>query len=138
MPILNSVAQLAARPLPKTISPRAHAIVDYLTVGAFLMSAAWFWHRNKRASVAALICGGSELVLNLLTNYPGGLSKAISFATHREMELGLAAMTATMPELLAFQDDNEKKFFLFQGAATTLVSQLTRTPARRGAKKYAA
>lgn len=140
MPILNSIAHLAAKPLPKTISPRAHAIFDYITVGSFLISAAWFWRRNKRASIAALICGGAELILNVLTNYPGGLKKAIPFSTHRKMDVGLAAMIATMPELLAFQDEDEKRYFLFQGATTTLVGQLTRIPdkTKRKERKYAA
>jgi len=47
MPILTSAAQIAAKPFPKAISPKAHAIIDYMTVGAFFMSAAWFWKRTN-------------------------------------------------------------------------------------------
>src|SRR5437660_1888113 len=119
MPILNSLAKVVAKPIPRMISPKAHAIVDYITVGSFLMSAGWFWSRNKRAALAALICGGAELAINLLTDYPGGVKKVISFRTHCEIDLGLAAMAATMPEFLAFNDDDEKKFFLAQGALIT-------------------
>jgi hypothetical protein len=92
------------------------------------MSAAWFWPRNKRAALAALICGGAELALGLLTNYPGGVKKAISFHTHGRIDLGLAAMAATMPEFLAFKDDNERKLFLAQGAIITAVRELTKFP----------
>jgi hypothetical protein len=92
------------------------------------MSAAWLWPRNKRATLAALICGGAELALGLLTKYPGGVKKAISFHTHGEIDLGLAAMVATMPEFLAFKDDNEKKLFLAQGAIITAVRELTQFP----------
>jgi len=140
MPILNSAVQIAAKPFPRAISPKAHAIIDYVTVGSFLMTAAWFWRRSKRAALAALISGGAELAVSLLTNYPGGVKKAINFRTHRDIDFGLGAMTATMPEFLAFKDENERKFFLAQGAMITAISELTRFPdkSRRAERKYAA
>jgi hypothetical protein len=46
------------------------------------------------------------------------------------MDLGLAAMTATMPEFLAFSDENEKKFFVAQGVLITAISELTRFPGK--------
>jgi len=85
MPILNTATKVLVKPVPKFLSAKAHAVVDYMTVGSFLMSAAWLWPRNKRAALAALICGGAELALALLTNYPGGVKKAISFHTHGEI-----------------------------------------------------
>jgi hypothetical protein len=127
MPMLNHAAKILAKPLPVTITPKGHAIVDYITVGMFMMGGLWFWKRNKRAVVASLICGGAELAVNLLTDYPGGVKPVIGFATHLEIDLGLATMAATMPEFLAFRDDPEKKFFLAQGAMITLASQLSRT-----------
>ena len=128
MPILNTATKVLVKPVPKFLSAKAHAVIDYMTVGSFLMSAAWLWPRNKRAALAALICGGAGLALGLLTNYPGGVKKAISFHTHGEIDLGLAAMVATMPEFLAFKDDNEKKLFLAQGAIITAVRELTEIP----------
>jgi len=128
MPILNTATKVLVKPVPKFLSAKAHAVIDYMTVGSFLMSAAWLWPRNKRAALAALICGGAELALAVLTNYPGGMKKAISFHTHGEIDLGLAAMVATMPEFLAFKDDNEKKLFLAQGAIITAVRELTEFP----------
>ena len=128
MPILNTATKVLVKPVPKFLSAKAHAVVDYMTVGSLLMSAAWLWPRNKRAALAALICGGAELALAVLTNYPGGMKKAISFHTHGEIDLGLAAMVATMPEFLAFKDDNEKKLFLAQGAIITAVRELTEFP----------
>ena len=140
MPILNSAVQIAAKPFPRAISPKTHAIIDYITVGSLFMTAAWFWGRSERAAIAALISGGAELAISLLTNYPGGVKKVINFRTHREIDFGLGAMTATMPEFLAFKDENERKFFLAQGAMITAVSELTRFPdkAVRAERKYAA
>lgn len=140
MPIFNSVARVAAKPLTDVISPKGHAVIDYVTAGVFLISAALFWRRNKRAAIAALVSGAAELAVGLLTDYPGGAVKAINFRTHREIDLGLAAMTATMPEFLAFKDEKEKKFFLAQGAAMTVVTELTRFPEKavRAERKNAA
>ncbi|MBV9342893.1 MAG: hypothetical protein JO159_18665 [Acidobacteria bacterium] len=140
MPILNSAVQIATKPFPKAISPKAHAIFDYLTAGSFFMSAAWFWGRSKRAAIASLISGGAELAVSLLTDYPGGVKKVISFRTHREIDFGLGAMTATMPEFLAFKDEDERKFFLAQGALITALSGLTKFPEKRvrAERKYAA
>jgi hypothetical protein len=132
MPITNSLAKIVAKPLPRMISPKAHAVVDYATVGAFLMGAGFFWQRSKRAALGALICAGAELAASLLTDYPGGVKKVISFPTHGEIDLGLAAMTATMPEFLAFKDDSERKFFLVQGVLITAVSELTQFPRQAG------
>ena len=140
MPILNTVSQIAAKPFPRAISPKTHAIIDYITVGSFFTTAALFWRRNKRAAIAALIAGGAELAVNLLSNYPGGLKKVINFPAHREIDFGLAAMTATLPEFLAFKDDSERKFFLAQGAVKSVITELTRFPDRklRAERKYAA
>ena len=127
MPILNSLTRIATKPIPRMISPKAHAMLDYASVGLFLGAAAVFWRRNKRAAVASAICGGAELAVVLLTDYPGGMKKSIRFSTHREMDYGIAAMVATMPESLAFQGEDETKFFRVQGALITLLGELTKT-----------
>ena len=128
MPVLNSIVKVATKSLPPVITPRAHSIVDYLIAGSFFATAAWFWRRNKRAAVASLVCGGAQLAVSMLTDYPGGSRKPIRFHTRREIDLGLAAMTATMPEFLAFKDEPEKNFFLTQGALITAVTEVTQFP----------
>jgi len=52
----------------------------------------------------------------------------IGFRTHGEIDLGLGATTATMPEFMAFEDDSERKFFLAQGALITAATELTQFP----------
>lgn len=135
MPILNRTAKLIAKPLPRMIRPKTHAALDYISVASFLTSALWFWKRNKRVAVAGLICGGAALVVDLLTDYPGGVKPLISYGKHLEMDLGLAAVAATMPEFLAFNYDPEKKFFLAQGAITTLASELSQARISRLAEE---
>jgi len=129
MPALNKLVKMAASPIPRMITPKAHAMIDYASVGLFLGTTAWFWRRNRRAAMASLICGGAELAIMLLTDYPGGVTKFISFRTHREMDYGLAAIVATMPESLAFEDRNGTKFFRVQGALLTLLGELTESSA---------
>jgi len=130
MPILHSLIRVAAKPIPPVISPRAHSIVDYITVGIFLAGAARFWRRNKRAAIAAGVCGGAKLAVSMMTAYPGGVRRSIRFPHRREIDLGLAAMTAAMPEFLGFEDEPQKKFFQIQGALSTAVTELTDYPDR--------
>lgn len=128
MPMLNSLARIVTKPLPRMISPGVHAILDYVAAGSMLASATWLWPRNKRAAVAALICAGTQLGVSMLTDYPGGMRRVIHFGARREIDLGLAAMMATMPQFLAFDDEAEKKVFLAQGVALTALSELTDFP----------
>jgi hypothetical protein len=111
--------------MPKALSPKAHAIADYIVVGSLLLAGALFWRKNKRAAMSALICGGAELALNLLTDYPGGIRKVIHPRTHERIDLGLAAMTAAMPEFMEFDDDKKRHFFLLQSGAVTVLANLT-------------
>ena len=135
MPTINSLAKVVAKPLPRMISPKTQAILDYLRVGSFLGTATWFWRHNKRAAIAALLCGSAKLAVTLLTDNPGGVRKIITPHARREIDLGLAAMVATMPEFFAFKDEPQKKFFLAQGALITIGSELTQYPERSGKRK---
>jgi|ERR1700733_5759162 hypothetical protein len=137
MPVLNRLAKIVAKPIPRVVTPKAHALIDCASVGLFLGSAAWFWRRNRRAAVASLVCGGAELGIMLLTDYPGGVKKLISFSSHREIDYGLAAVVASMPESLAFEGDDETKFFRVQGALITLLGELTQ-PSTLGPKRVRA
>ena len=128
MPILNTVAQIVAKPFPRVISPKTRAVLDHVNVGILLMSGAWFWRRNKRAALGALVGGGTALALNLLTSYPGGERKVISFRSRRDIDLGVAGMIATMPDFFSFKDDDEKKFFIAEGALMAVVTELTQFP----------
>ncbi len=130
MAMLNNLVKMAVKPLPNVISPRGHAVLDYMIAGAFLATAGLFWKRNKRAAVSSLLCGGAQLGVTLLTDYPGGLRPAIRFSTRRKLDLGLAAMTAAMPEFLKFEDEPERRFFTAQGVVMTVANELTRFPAR--------
>jgi hypothetical protein len=131
MPISSALIDEATRRSPKFISPKVHAAIDYLMIGAFFVSGALFWCRNRRAGFGALLCGGAELANSLLTDYPGGIGRTISFPLHRKIDFGLAAMTATMPEFLSFQGHPENRFFVTQAAMITAITNLTNVGRRR-------
>src|SRR5258708_13676069 len=126
MPVLTSVADVLTRKLPKVVSSDAHLAADYFVAGSFLAAGAWFLLRqNRRAALAAWICGGSTLGLALLTSYPGHPKRPIPFHLHGRMEIGLAAMIATIPEFLRFAKDRETGYFLLQAGVLTALSNLS-------------
>ena len=125
MPLLDKAAGKIADRLPTVISPRAHAIIDYATAAAFLAMGGLFWRSNRRAALASLICGGSELLIGSATNYPGGLGGDISFPLHGRIDLGLAAMIGTMPVFFGFEDTAQSRFFRLQAIGIAAVAGLT-------------
>lgn len=125
MPLLQKAVGMAAGRMPKVIKPQAHAVIDYAVAGTFFAVAALYWRRNKRAAVSSLICGGAATANSLLTDYPGGVWKVMSFQTHGKIDAGLAGLTAMMPQLMNFKDDPESKFFTTQSMAETAVTAMT-------------
>lgn len=125
MAMLNTVAQAITKPMPRMISPKSHSVLDYVTAGVFLASAGFFWRRNKRAAIAALVSGTAVAAVSALTEYPGGVNGVFGLEKHRNIEVGLAAMIATMPAFFSFEDEPEKNFFRFQGVLMTCLTELT-------------
>jgi hypothetical protein len=125
MPILDQVAKWTTNKMPKVINPTAHAIIDYATAASFFGMAAFFWRRNKRAAVGALVCGAAETITALCTDYPGGVVEEISFETHGTIDFGLSGMVASLPDMLRFSDEPESKFFRMQGLALATITGLT-------------
>jgi hypothetical protein len=128
MPILNKAAQFAVKPFARTLSPKTHAIFDYVNVAILLIGAATFWRRNKLAAIGALATAGAALAVDLLTDYPGGVTRAIKFHRHRDLDFGLAALAAGMPKVLAFDGDRERKLFITEGVLISAVNELTQFP----------
>ena len=125
MPLVHMATKAVARRLPKVFDPRTHAVADYLVAGAFFAMGAMFWKRNKRAAIGALLCGAATTATSLLTDYPGGVHRAISFPAHGRIDMGLAGLTATMPNILAFSEEVEAKYFRGVALVETVVGGLT-------------
>jgi hypothetical protein len=125
MPFLDQAAKWTTNRLPKVINPTAHAIIDYATAASFFGMAAFFWNRNKHAAISSLVCGATETLTALLTDYPGGITDAISFETHGSIDFGMAGFVASIPDMLRFSEDRESYFFRVQGIALAVVTGLT-------------
>jgi len=134
MALSNFATNAIISKMPKVIQPKQHAILDYAVAGTFLALGAFFWGRSKRASIAAIACGAAVAANSLITDYPGGVTDAISFETHGEIDAALAGLTATLPNLLGFADEPEAKYFRGIAVAETAVTGLTDFTANTGGK----
>lgn len=100
----------------KVIDPGAHAVLDYLTAATFLTLGAAMRNRHRSASTLAFMNGIAVLGLAMLTRYPGGVFKVLSFKTHGMVDAVQAGMSAFGPALLGFAGDKEASFFYGQAA----------------------
>ncbi len=125
MPLLTKATKAVTDRLPKVISPRAHAVLDYATAAVFLGASVAFWKRNRPAALSAILCGGSQLLLATMTDYPGGLVRSVSFETHGRMDGGFALLAATLPELMKFADSQQARFFDLQAVNIAATAGLT-------------
>jgi hypothetical protein len=125
MPLVTKAVGAVTNRLPKVISPKVHAIIDYATLGSFVLMGVLFWRNNKRAAIAALACGAAEATNTLLTDFPGGVTDVLSFQTHGKIDAAMAGTVATLPNLLGFADEPEAKHFRMHGALIAGVTGLT-------------
>ncbi len=125
MPVLVSAADSLTRRLPKVLSPKAHAAGDYLMAGLFFAAAGLFWRQNRRAALGALFCGGAKLAVSALTDYDDDRSNLVNLPLHGKLDIGVAAMSAAMPELMSFSKSRARKFFIAQAIGMTALANVT-------------
>jgi hypothetical protein len=140
-----ALAEIGARALsnrlPKVISPKTHAIIDYATAGGFFLMTGLMWKRHKRAAIAALACGINEVTNSMITGYPGGVADIISFPTHLKIDTGFAGVVASLPNLLGFTNEWPSLYFRSQGMAIAATAGMTEdgvTASRRRRRDFAA
>jgi hypothetical protein len=106
----------------RPIGPGAHAVLDYLTVGGFLMLG-WRLRHHRRAMALALTNAGMVLAASLITDYPGGVVPKLTFDQHGQLDVAQAALCAGGPALLGFADSPEARpFYMQAGLETAIVS----------------
>ena len=125
MALWQKGVRMAVGKMPKVIDPATHTVLDYAVAGSFLLMGILFWKRNRRAAVSSLFCGGTAAANILLTDYPGGSRKVISYQAHGHIDTGIAGMTAALPRLLRFEDEPEAGFFEVAALAETVIVGLT-------------
>jgi hypothetical protein len=127
----TSIATITAD-VPKYIDPRTHAVLDYLTAAGFIALGISMLGQHSRAAALAFANGAAVLGLSLMTDYPGGVFRRISFRTHGTVDALQAAMTATGPMLLGFAGDAEAQPFHAQAVIEAGVIGATDWDALRG------
>ena len=125
MPIMQNVIKMVTNRMPKVISPTTHAVIDYATAASFIGMGVFLWKRNKRAAMASLICGAAEAASSMVTDYPGGVWKLMSFRVHGGIDIGMATLVSSMPGMMRFEDANSARFFTVQGMNIAAVTGLT-------------
>jgi hypothetical protein len=113
----NSTAQdlaQTAQGLRGAISPAQHAVLDYGVAAAFFTYGTSMRARHPRASTLAFVNGAMVLGMSLLTNYPGGVFRALSFRAHRTGDIVQAALAGLGPILMGFGHDREANYFYGQ------------------------
>jgi len=104
-------------PVPKTISPAKHAMLDYGVAATFLSMGFRFKGRNNAAAALAFINGGMVLGMSMATDYPGGVWKKISFQMHGVLDMVQAALAGFGPLLFGFAGSGDAKPFYAQAAS---------------------
>ncbi|HKD91701.1 MAG TPA: hypothetical protein VKB56_07345 [Terriglobales bacterium] len=123
MALVDTGVRALANKLPKVISPRTHAIIDYATAGSFFVATALFWKRHKRAALGTLACGLAGTTVAMLTDYPGGVFKVMDFPTHGRVDVGMVAGLESLPRFLRVGACGW--FFRAQGLAIVATTGLT-------------
>ncbi|MBV9610606.1 MAG: hypothetical protein JO187_13675 [Acidobacteria bacterium] len=144
MPVLDAGVRTLTNRLPKVISPKAHAIIDYASAGTFITAGILMMGSRKRAGIGSIICGAAQAGLVMMTDMPGGVFNVIDLDTHLKVDAGFSGFVATLPSLLGFSDDKKSWFFRAQGMNIAAVGAMTeyeqgdRYRARNMRKKRAA
>ena len=137
MALMKKGVEALTERMPKVISPKTHAIIDYATAGGFFLAGALLLGKSKRAAVGAFICGAMDAGTAMMTDYPGGVKKVISFPTHGKIDAGFAGFVGMLPNLFFFGGEPEAMLFRGQALGLAAVTGLTdfeateRRPRRR-------
>lgn len=113
------------RSVPKVIDPSTHAVLDYLTAGSFLAMGFSLMNHNRSAANLAFCNGLAVLGLSLMTDYPGGVFRTISFKTHGVIDVLQVGMSALGPAVLGFAGEPEAQMFHAQAAVEAAVVAAT-------------
>ena len=119
--------------VPRSIDRNTHAVLDYLTVGAFMTLGGLFWGRNKRATTVALVNGLMVLGVSMFTDYRGSLRRKISFREHGELDI-VQAMTAAGLPLLLGMGGSALPFFMQAANEVLVVSSTDWGPREAGSR----
>jgi hypothetical protein len=99
------------------ISPAQHAVLDYGVAATFFGVGLSLVSRHRAAATLAFLNGGMVLGMSLLTDYPGGVFRKLSFKAHRTGDILQAALAGLGPVLFGFAGDKEANYFYGQAVS---------------------
>jgi hypothetical protein len=90
----------------KIISRKFHAVLDYLSAVALIVSP-WALHFNesKSASAIAVIGGILIIIMSIATDYEGGILRRIPMRMHLNIDLVFGVLLAVSPWLFGFKHE---------------------------------
>lgn len=108
------------------LSPAVHAALDYALALAFLALPAPMSF-SPAATGISYASGGLYLAVSLVTRYPAGPLKLLSFPLHGVLEAIMAAAWVVMPWLAGFADDvAARNVFVLAGLGLLSAVSVTR------------
>lgn len=111
---MSDTSREQTRAISPFISPAGHAVLDYGVAGTFFAVGFGLLSRHRPAAALALLNGAMVLGMSLLTNYPGGVYRVLSFKGHRTGDIAQAALAGIGPLLFGFSGDPEARYFYGQ------------------------
>lgn len=109
----------------KVISPRAHGVIDYLTVGLAALAPNLFGFSGAAEALSRTVAG-AYLFITLFTAFPLGVVRFIPFRVHGIIEAVTGVALLAAPWLFGFAGEPAaRNFFLFLGATALVVFVLT-------------
>jgi hypothetical protein len=123
----ESGTSIGEQGMTKMLKPLPHAVIDYAWAGT-MMAAPWLFgfSRNRKATTNAVVSGAGILALSLMTKYPLGAVKLVSFPTHGVIEAVAGVATATAPWLMGFSRNRSARWtHLLSGLGTLMVVAMT-------------
>jgi hypothetical protein len=111
--------------MQKPISPTAHGILDYSTMGA-TATAPRLLRMPPRAARTAYALAGAYTALAALTDYRPAVKRAVPLRVHEGVDISLGLVLPMLPWLLGFaRDRRARNFFFGLTAVTVAVTALT-------------
>jgi hypothetical protein len=109
----------------KPVSARAHGVLDYATVAAFLNAPMVFGFHGTPAAIAYWTAG-IHLLMTGCTDFPLGFFRWIPFRIHGAIELLAAIFFLAAPWVFGFaQEVAARNFFLAIGIVVLVVVAVT-------------
>jgi hypothetical protein len=109
----------------KAISPTAHGVLDYSTVGAALV-APRLLDFSRGPALATYSLAAAYLALSALTDYPPALKRSVPLQVHGASDAALGAVLPLLPWMLGFaREARARNFFLALTGVTIAVTVLT-------------